>query len=73
MPAPRSAHTLGEVALRHDLEVHLSAAVQTVEHIRIRLAGKRTNHLADPGPLDQCAVDSVRPGETVTGPVQELR
>ena len=41
------SHPLGQVALRNHLECDLAVPIQRVEHVRIRLPGKRTDHPAD--------------------------
>ena len=47
------ADALGEIALRHELELDLAGAVQRVEHVRIGLARKRADDLAHALRLEQ--------------------
>ena len=44
---PGRAHPLGEVALRHHLELDLAGAVEIVEDPRVDLPRERADHLAD--------------------------
>jgi hypothetical protein len=48
MPAPAGADALGEVALRHQLELDLARAVERVEVMAVDLAGERADDLAHP-------------------------
>jgi len=47
------ADALGEVALWHELKLDLAAAVESVEHVRIGLPGKRADDLAHTSRLEQ--------------------
>src|SRR3954470_6387770 len=49
----RGANALSEIALRHQLELHVSRPIKSVEHIRIRLAWEGTNDLAHAAGLEQ--------------------
>jgi hypothetical protein len=47
------AHALGQVALRHQFELELAAAVQAVEHLAVGLARKAADDLAHAAGLQQ--------------------
>ena len=53
MPAPGRADALGEIALRHQFELDVAGAVERVEDLRVGLARKRADDLADAPRLQQ--------------------
>ena len=65
----RGAHPLGQVALRHDLEVDLARTVEPVEHIGVGLARERADDLAHPSGREQRG----QPGVAVAGVVADDR
>ena len=50
---PRRADAFGQIALRHQLQLNLAAAVQAIEHLAVGLARKAADDLAYAPGLEQ--------------------